>query len=350
MTDAPEKGWFDPEDPPEDFVIQDMKALEFMAYPNLARKLLYEAGLIEWPDLPELANLWLTELADVGLLELDPNQKAPLKQADHRRPTVDPREGKLYPARVEGHRQMFWIQVDARPPYSVKREYKPIKVLDRPLWTQTAFVSLLTILEANQKNIRKLQETLSEGGSSIKGASLTDMLRYVLSLLRYYRPNFEELSDEEQLGLVEETCKRINRLLMASRQLMEYLEYGAPGRDLRVAIENANRDVNAAVLKDVEGLSSSNIAKRLGSSTSEKARKKYKEKGGHRTADKMVERGKGLLEDALGEDGWRKQVEAMKADREWFRGLSAEQQRIYSQLDRDRISEEEARRYVARFS
>jgi hypothetical protein len=151
MTDTPDKGWFDPEDPPEDFVVQDEKALEFMAYPNLARELLYGAGQSEWPDLPELANRWLTELADVGLLKLDSNQEAPLKQADHHRPTIDPREGKLYPVRMEGHRQIFWIQVEARPPYGVKREYKPIKVLDKPLKTQTAIVSLLTILEANQK-------------------------------------------------------------------------------------------------------------------------------------------------------------------------------------------------------
>jgi hypothetical protein len=39
----------------------------------------------------------------------------------------------------------------------------------------------------------------------------------------------------------------------------------------------------------------------------------------------------------------------MKADREWFRSLNARQQRIYSMLDKDHMSEEEARRYVKRF-
>jgi hypothetical protein len=33
---------------------------------------------------------------------------------------------------------------------------------------------------------------------------------------------------------------------------MEFLEYGVPGQDLRPVVENANRDVQTAVFKDVE--------------------------------------------------------------------------------------------------
>ena len=235
--------------------------------------------------------------------------------------------------------------MDAQPRYGVKSEYKPIKVLDKPLRTQTGIVSLLTALEANPMDLQRLRETLSEPETPLTNSVLVYRLRYVLTLLRYYRPSFDELSHEERWGLVEKTYTRVNQLLTASRQLMEFLEYGEPDRDLRPALENANRDVQAAVLHAVEDMSASQIAKRLKVAS----KGKYQTKGGHRTVEKMVERGKKLLKDALGEDGWQKQIEAMKADREWFNSLDETQQGIYLRLDRDRMTEEEAREYVARY-
>jgi hypothetical protein len=228
--------------------------------------------------------------------------------------------------------------------HSKEPGYKTIEVLDRPLKTQTAIISLLTVLEAGPIDTMRMREALQEGAQSLDSPLQVHEFRFVLSLLRYHRPSFDELPSEDQVGLIEEICKRVNTFLIASRKLVVFLEYGVPGQDLRPAIENANRDVMAAVFRDVEGLSSPQIAQRFQLSADN-----YRIKGGNRGVDKMVERGRNLLEKALGKTGWQEQIDVMKADGEWFRNLNAAQRAIYSLLDRDNMTDEEARRYVARF-
>ncbi len=322
----------------------DPNAAELWRDPDLPRKLLYWSGAQGRPQLPELAAAWLAELTEIGLPEPKPGREAPHKQANSQRPTLNPGEGELYSVRIKGHSQVFWLKLDGSLTHHEDGGgYKSIEVLDKPLRTQTAIISLLTALEASPLDA---VGNLSEAVSREELLNRLPRLRgfcYILSLLQYYRPTFDELSHEEQLSLIEETSKRVNSFLVASRQLVNFLEYGVPNRDLRPAIEHANRDVEAAVLHDVDGLSASKIAERLGLSTGEK----YRIKGGHRTVEKMAERGRKLLEGALGKEGWQKRIEAMKADAKWFRGLSSTQQAIYSQLERENMTEEEARQYIA---
>jgi hypothetical protein len=316
----------------------DPIAAELWANPDLPRKLLYWSGAPEHLTLEELASAWLSELADVGLPGPNPDTETSPKQAGSRRPELDPHQDKLLPVPVGSSRQLLWLNTDGPPTYN---GYKSVEVLDKPLRTQTAIISLLTVLEANPIDLDGLEENLSQDDSSLSCTLQSFELRYVLHLLRYYRPSFDELTRQDKLNLIEETCKRVNTFLKASRQLVQFLDFGVPGSDLRPAIENANRDVKAAVLKDVEGLKSRQIAERLGLSSD-----KYKIKGGNRTVDKMIERGRELLESALGEDGWHERVKVMKEDAEWFRNLSAEQRGLYLRLDRDRLSDAEARRHI----
>ena len=323
----------------------DMYAAELWSDPELPRKLLYWSGAREWRQLPELAAAWLAELAEAGLPEPEADQEFPPKQSDNRRPTMDLRGCELHPTNVEGHRQVFWLNVDGRRTQrGDKGGYKAIEVLDRPLKTQLAVISLLTALEAGPIDIVRLREGLSGTKPPLEHSLQVHESQYVLSLLRYYRPDFDDLPHEEQLGLIEGACKRVNHFLEASRQIVEFLEYGASGKDLRPAIENANRDVMTAVLRDVEGLSSPQIAERLNLSA-----EKYQVKGGQRAVDKMIERGRKLLEKAFGKEGWQKRIEAMKLDGEWFRNLDARQKAIYSMLDTNTMTDEEARRYIERF-
>jgi hypothetical protein len=336
---------------------------------ELTRSSLYSSGTESWPDLPEVARLWLNELNNVGLRTIDPLSEAPLKQLDPRRPAIEPEEGLLDPARVDDHRQVFWLKLDGpRTSRGSKSGYKSIKVYDRPLRTQMAIIGALTVLETGPIDTERLRKALSQaeppleesineremaawwGELGEEGVNWrTDLqlpyLRYVLSLLRYYRPSFDELPHEQQIDLIAQAGERVNTLLTAARQLVEFLEYGAAGQDLRAAVEGANRDVRAAVLKDVEKMSSIQIAERFGLNIT----KKYRDQREHPTVRQMIKRGRKMLESALGTEGWRKQVEAMKAEAKRWQELSAEEQIIEMWAEQDDVTVEEARkRKVAR--
>jgi hypothetical protein len=285
---------------------------------------------------------------------------------------MEPEEGQLYPARVDEHRQVFWLKLDGpRTSRGVKSGYKSIKVFDRPLRTQMAIIGALTVLETGPIDTKRLREALSQlsqtepplersinereraawwGELGEEGFEwLTDLqmprLYYVLSLLRYYRPSFDELPHEQQLDLIVRASERVNTLLTAARQLVEFLEYGASDQDLRAAAEDANRDVRAAELKDVEDMGLIQIAERLGLNFTEK----YRDQRDHPTVRQMIKRGRKMRESALGTEGWRKQVEAMKAEAKRWQELSAEEQTIEMLAEQDDVTVEEAReRYVAR--
>ena len=110
----------------------------------------------------------------------------------------------------------------------------------------------------------------------------------------------------------------------------------------------------AVVLRDVEDLTHSQIWKLLDPSRDKTAEENEKqdeenEKRDYSQVRQMIKRGQQLLEDTLGKDGWRKQIEAMKANRKLFCNLNPSQQRQYLTLVRDGMTEEEARQYALRF-
>jgi hypothetical protein len=102
----------------------------------------------------------------------------------------------------------------------------------------------------------------------------------------------------------------MNRTIIVIRQLTGFLEYGAPGRDQRPAIEDPRRDVRAVVMRDVEGETYPKIAARLRTKVSEKA--KYV--GDYSTVSKAVGRGRDILVRALGRDGWEKAAAEMRRE------------------------------------
>ena len=79
-------------------------------------------------------------------------------------------------------------------------------------------------------------------------------LDYVLLLLRYHRPNCDDLPEEQRLDMIEQTCAHTNAFLKALRRLAGFLEYGVPGRRQKTVSIDADRDVRAAVRRDVDGL------------------------------------------------------------------------------------------------
>ena len=84
----------------------------------------------------------------------------------------------------------------------------------------------------------------------------------------------------------------------------------------------ASKDVAAAVLRDVDGLTNREIGERL----SVPLPTDFRIKADHPTVRKMVRRGRKSLKAALGEDGWKEQVQRMKTELERWR-LKSEIQR-----------------------
>jgi hypothetical protein len=328
------------------------------------RRFLYEYGVKEWPHLPTIAQLWLSELNSIGLHEIAAGSEAPPKQADHRRPAVDPPQGEVYPIRISNHRQVLWLKLDGHRAIQVHKimgGYKTVEVLDKPLRVHTAIISALTVLEAQPIDTERLLKALSQipipfeefieeyidtglymdmgpQVRQLKSDLQIDHLRYVLSLLDYYRPAFDELPKEEQLYLIKEACKRVNKFLAALRQLVAFLEYGAPDQDLREVVEGANRDVQAAVLKDVEKLSNVQVARRLGLIVTEK----HRDANDHSTAREMIKRGRKIIAEAIGEDGWRKRAEDKRAEAKRWQRLNVWEQAAEIQAELENISVEEA--------
>jgi hypothetical protein len=157
----------------------------------------------------------------------------------------------------------------------------------------------------SQQRVREIPDDVVE---ERLGFQVPD-LAYVVALLRHFRPEFDRLPHGEQIALVERACTYVNKFVDALRKLMAFLEYGRPWGLPNKIRENVEWDVWAAVLKDVYGLSYTEIGEQF-----KKAPTLHDEiKGGHKTASNMVKRGRKILEQALGKEGWRKQAEAMRA-------------------------------------
>lgn len=102
---------------------------------------------------------------------------------------------------------------------------------------------------------------------------------------------------------------------------------------------DAQRDVWAAVLKDVEGLSNPELGKlfRLPATDHDV------DKGDNQTARKRADRGREFLEKALGKEGWKKQIEAMRAEVVWWRSLSKEERGVVRRAEEKGSTLEERR-------
>jgi hypothetical protein len=90
-------------------------------------------------------------------------------------------------------------------------------------------------------------------------------------------------------------------------------------------VEDVQRDIKAAVLRDVEGMTYREIGTEFGIPPPSN----FDYKGDHPTVRKMVSRGTRILEKALGKDGWRKKVELMRAEVARWSTLSKEKRQFF---------------------
>jgi len=253
-----------------------------------------------------------------------------------------------YPARLDSG-QVLWIRPDGD---RTEEGYRNIDVFDKPPRSYEAVLAALTLLEVESPPVRwQLQNALESlksppaeeldshvdsrteddtfGAEQTQGGDFQSLpvdqlraLKYALTLLRYYRPNFDRLPSNEQRHLILGTCIRIHDFMESLHSLMASVEYGTPSGNPNKIVDArfATRDIKASLLKDVDGLSYPEVGRRLGLTRSWHD----ENKNDHEGARRMVRRGREYLKRALGEDGWRQQIEAMKAESEEHRARQGE--------------------------
>jgi hypothetical protein len=313
------------------------------------REDLYAGMAFGMPDMRAFAREWLEELLRVGYYGMEESLGLPLKQQSgdfFSPPGSRPIHGQTYPARVGDVGQIVWLKLDG--PRSPERGYREISVSDEPLRTDAAILAALTALEGRPLDLGALHEVLARilplRGESffdrwtkaledrhtrehlrpiLQGLRHHQTLDYALMLLRYHSPGFDDLVLEERADLIAETCSHINEFVETLRKLMTFLEHGKPKRRGPAATKVAARDVKAAVLREVDGLTNRQIAEVLCMNLPAD----YLIKGDHPKVRKMVRRGRSALVAALGEEGWRDQVQAMKEEAQRWHSRSEIQRR-----------------------
>ena len=144
---------------------------------------------------------------------------------------------------------------------------------------------------------------------------------YLFPLIRYAIPEFDNYSADEQSRVIEKACAYTNNYLKDLDQLQAFLEYGTPDRRPIPAVKEPRREVRAAVLHDVDGLS----YRQIGEMMEIPLPPDFEIKGEHQAVRKMVERGRRILISAFGEKGWREHVAKMKAEKSWWQSLTQEE-------------------------
>lgn len=348
--------------------------------PSTYREQLYggTAFVYEGERFPYFAKEWISELARVGYRAMatvhysDGSLRLPTKQrADNSSAIAEPlvEMEDAYPVLFDNSRQVLWLHLQGNR--SLDRGYREIRVSDEPVSTDKAILAAVTAMEGRVLDLDHLraalhalklpleepmwihwseaidelpdlpyqpdrfEEHLRKRGRQRRESVLPGGLQshqhldYVLLLLRYYRPDFDNLPQEEKIGLIEHACGHINEFLEALRKLAAFLEYGTPGKRQKSAAKDADRDVRSAIRRDVDGLTYRQIGKEFELPPP----KDFEYKGDHPTARQMVMRGRSILERALGKEGWREHIESMRAEAKRWSSLSEVEQEAESMVE-----------------
>jgi hypothetical protein len=177
------------------------------------------------------------------------------------------------------------------------------------------------------KDLGLYKEGPSNWADYFDGLRLTPLYE----LLRYFRPELDEVSEKERVELLERTIGYVNDYLKAMRRLTAFLQYGKAGAYEGLPtkqVTQAAKQVRAAELRELvrteQGapLPYAKIGKLLGEkSTPGQAPRSYEGR-----IKRMVEAGRDILKQALEEHGYRDYMEEKRAELEHWQTLSEHKQ------------------------
>ena len=143
---------------------------------------------------------------------------------------------------------------------------KQSKELQKKIWKkrQEGQGFYLQDLPLQDLDIEQLLSMTKNEAVLLRNAQQLVPLHFVFSLISYYRPEIQRYSGQDRYEHALKATDYINAFLSSLRNLQDFLEYGGVDQRLTPAIKHPQRDVLAAVLHDVDGLSYPAIGKHMG--------------------------------------------------------------------------------------
>jgi hypothetical protein len=176
------------------------------------------------------------------------------------------------------------------------------------------------------KRLGLFKEEPSKGTDMIDGFRLTPLYE----LLRYFRPDFDRMSEKERIALLERAIGYANDYLKALRRLTAFLQYGEAGAYEGLAtkqVTKAANQVRAAELREVVKTARGNPLpyNKIGKLLGEKPAPNQTRRSYDRRIQRMVEAGRDILKQAHGEQEYQDYIEARRAEIEHWQALGKDE-------------------------
>lgn len=299
-------------------------------------------SLLTEDDLPKLARRRLEDLRDEGLSVKDQVSGAMQKQGvatttgkRAERSIITSKAVKdAKPLRLPDGRTA-WVSLH---PWE-ERRYRAPRVMVEPSKSDRAILAALTILDAepvdqvrvpliyhlrkmmfqtgiNQSRLEELART-AQKDRRLEDLKVSDFINateieFHRALLTHYRrrSDFDDLPDEERTALLQRLCGFVNELLEAARKLQAFLEFGSKRGLPTKLVEDIERCLLAAELKDALGLSYREVGMTFGVPLHQDY---YALKGYNKRDVELVKRGRNLYKQLLGDEVlYERHLEAVK--------------------------------------
>lgn len=188
--------------------------------------------------------------------------------------------------------------------------------------------------KAAQEAVRQAMKELGLlKGGPFKATDFIDGLRLtpMYELLRYFRPEFDAASEKERIALLERTIGYVNDYLKALQRLTAFLQYGEAGAYEGLPtkrVTQAAKQVRAVELREMM-LTEQGAPlpyRRIGELLGEIPKPGQAPRSYEARIRRMVEAGRDILKQALGEEGCRNYMEEKRAELERWQTLSEDEQ------------------------